>query len=325
MAIEIKRRASKMPQAVKRKRSPRRKYDSAWKEVIQKLFKLFLEFYLPALYEVIDFNKPVEFLDNELREITAGTDLGNREADVLVKVSLKNGYSSYIHIIFHFEVQGQGVDNFMERMFVYYYRAFDNKLDEKVPVASAAIFTDDDPDYKPCEYNVEFCGFELHFKIPIVKILDYKFDPVLSKKLETSDSPMAIVTKAQLKSLELKKSDEETKFEATKELIRECYKKGYSREYTRILIKFIEWVFRSSKKFEKRLKEAITSIEEEYKMEYLASWEREAIKKGKKEGEDIKAIKVAKEMLKDGLPIPRIMKYTGLSEKKINELATKTH
>ncbi|MCP5049521.1 MAG: hypothetical protein GY940_20285 [bacterium] len=319
------RKSSKTGKPVKPKRARGRKYDSAWKEVIERLFESFLKFYFPALHEVIDFSKKVEFLNNELREITAGTDLGDREADVLVKVPLKNGRSRYIHIIFHFEVQGQGQDNFMERMFIYYYRAFDNKLDENIPVASAAIFTDNDPNYKPCEYEVEFCGFELYFKIPVVKILDYKLDPILCKKLETSDSPMAIVTRAQLKSLELKKSDEETKFEATKELIRECYRKGYSREYVRVLIKFIEWVFRSSKKFEKRLKEAITIIEEEYKMEYLASWEREAIKKGKKEGEDNKAIKIAKEMLKDGLPIPSIMKYTGLSQKKINQLAAKSH
>ncbi|MCP5047298.1 MAG: hypothetical protein GY940_09010 [bacterium] len=88
-------------------------------------------------------------------------------------------------------------------------------------------------------------------------------------------------------------------------------------------------MFRSSKAFEKRLKEAIKRIEEEYKMPYLASWEREAkkegIKEGKKEGIDKEKERTAKEMLKDGLAIQSIMKYTGLSEKKIKELATKTH
>ncbi|MCP5046957.1 MAG: hypothetical protein GY940_07275 [bacterium] len=144
---------------------------------------------------------------------------------------------------------------------------------------------------------------------------------------------MAIVTKAQLKSLETKKSNEEIRFETTKELIRECYKAGYSREEVRLLTKFIEWVFRSSKAFERRLKEAITRIEEESKMPYLASWEREAEKKGRKEGEqegekrgtDKEKIRTAKIMLEDGLPIPSIMKYTGLSEKKIKKLTDKAH
>jgi len=77
---------------------------------------------------------------------------------------------------------------------------------------------------------VSFGGFELRMKIPIVKIIDFKLKKELREKLETSTNPMALVVKAQLKSLELNKADDNTKFNVAKELIRECYKQGYSKK-----------------------------------------------------------------------------------------------
>ncbi len=136
---------------------------------------------------------------------------------------------------------------------------------------------------------------------------------------------MAIVTKAQLKSLELKTADENIKFEVTKELIRECYNLKYSREEVRVLTKFFEWVFRSSKAFGKRLKEAIKEIEEEFKMQYLASWEREAKKEGRVEGIDEEKIRTATEMLKAGYTTEAIRDITSLPEERIKELAAKSH
>ena len=66
------------------------KYDSAWKNVIQKLFKDFLEFFYPEIYSVIDFTKEITFMDNELKEIIPDSNIGDRVADVLVKVHLRD-------------------------------------------------------------------------------------------------------------------------------------------------------------------------------------------------------------------------------------------
>ena len=210
---------------------------------------------------------------------------------------------------------------------------------------SAAILTDDNEKYRPDEYRVHFCGFELRMKIPMVKILDYKLKPGMIKKLETTDNPMAIVVKAQLKNLEVKKADEDTKFEVTKEMIRLCYRRGYSRDDVNVLVKFIEWVFRLSKAFEKRLKEEIKRIEEEYKMPYLASWERDAIKKGMKQGvekglkqgvkQGVKQgmeqgvnkekMRTAKEMLKEGIDLGTVVKITGLDRKQVEKMVATSH
>ncbi|MCP5103548.1 MAG: hypothetical protein GY950_09225 [bacterium] len=327
----------KQAKTIKKTRARNSKYDSAWKEVIERFFKLFLGFFFPEMHNTIDFTRKIEFLNTELRQITAGSDLGDRVSDVLVKVYLKDGTPRYICILIHIEIQGQPRDDFMERMYIYNYRTFDKRIEEGAPVISAAILTDDNEKYRPDEYRVGFCGFELRMKIPMVKILDYKLKKEMIKALETTDNPMAIVVKAQLKSLEVKKAAEDTKFEVTKELIRLSYRQGYTKDDVNVLVKFIEWVIRLSKGFEKRLKEEIKKIEEEYKMPYLASWERDAIKKGMKQGVE-KGVKqgvkqgmnkekerTAKEMLKEGIALDTVVKITGLDRKQVEKFLTTSH
>ncbi len=327
--IYLKREATmttkKQVKTKKKKKARNRKYDSAWKEVIERFFKYFLEFFFPEMYNKIDFNRKIEFLNTELREITAGSDLGDRISDVLVKVYLKDGTPRYICILIHIEIQGQPLDDFMERMYIYNYRTFDKRIEKNAPVISAAILTDDDENYRPDEFSVSFCEFELRMKIPMVKILDYTLKPEMKEKLETTDNPMAIVVKSQLKSLEAKKVDEDTKFEATKELIRLCYRQGYSRDDVNVLVKFIEWVFRLSKAFEKRLKEEIKKIEEEHKMPYLASWERTAKKEGLREGMNKEKMRTAKEMLKEGIDLGTVVKITGLDRKQVEKMLSTSH
>ena len=173
-------------------------------------------------------------MDTGMRPINPFSDMGDKSSDVLVKVHLKNGEYSYLCIFIHFEVQGQPLANFMKKIYIYNYRTFDKRIEADVPVISTAIFTDDNENYRPDEYVVNFCGFELRMKIPIVKIMDYKLKKEFIEKLETSNNPMALVVKAQLKSLEVNKADDNTKFNAAKELMRECYKQGYlKRRFTR--------------------------------------------------------------------------------------------
>jgi len=315
----------KQDKTKKKTRARHSKYDSAWKEVIENFFKFFLEFFFPEMHDKIDFTRKIEFLNTGLRSITASSDLGDRVSDVLVKVYLKDGTPRYICILIHIEIQGQPRVDFMERMYIFNYRTFDKRIEEGAPVISAAILTDDNEDYRPDEYSVRFCGFELRMKIPMVKILDYKLKPEMMEKLETSNNPMAIVVKAQLKNLEVKKADEDTKFEVTKEMIRLCYRQGYSRDDVNVLVKFIEWVFRLSKAFEKRLKEEIKKIEEEYKMPYLASWERDAIKKGMKQGMNKEKMRTAKEMLREGIDLDTVAKITGLARKQIEKMLATSH
>ncbi len=182
-----------------KKEEEKSKYDSAWKKVIKQLFKDFLLFFFPEIYHAIDFSKPIIFLDHELKEIYPDSGLGDRDADVLVKVHLKDNRISYIAVYIHIEVQGQQRPDFMERIFIYLYRAFDIRKETHIPVISVAILTDDNKEYRPNEYFFSLFGFELKMRIPIIKILDYKYNQELREKLETTDNPMAMIVKAQLK------------------------------------------------------------------------------------------------------------------------------
>jgi len=300
----------------------RKKEDSAWKEIIEKFFEELLELLFPDIHDAIDFRKPPEFLNTEMRPIAPFNNMGDRAADVLVKVQLKNGTYSYIRIFIHIEVQAEPREYFMERMYIYNYRYFDKRLEIGTPVISLAILTDDDDNYRPNEYRVSFCDFELRMKIPIVKIMDFKWKKEHRERLEKATGPMALIIKAQIKSIELKKAGEDTRYEAVKELIRECYRAGYSSDDIYPVMKFIEWVIRISKENEKRLKEEIVKIEEVYNMPYLASWERSAKRKGKFEGMELKAKETARNLLEMSIDIDKIAKATGLKKEEVQKLAS---
>lgn len=67
-------------------------YDTQWKEIIGSLFEDFISFFLPGAYELIDFTKPVEFLEQELHKIISDKyKRGKVINDKLVKLYLKNG------------------------------------------------------------------------------------------------------------------------------------------------------------------------------------------------------------------------------------------
>ena len=300
----------------RKKNAEKSKYDSAWKKVIQQFFKDFLEFFFPHIYQAIDFTKEIHFLDKELQEIDPDSNMGDRTADVLVKVHLKDGSLSYICIIIHVEVQSQPIPNFMHRMFIYYYRGYDKIVEKNIPMISVAILADENPNYRPDEYCFSLFGFEMRMKIPVVKILDYKFKKELREKLETTTNPMSMIVKAQLKSHEVKQVDNDTKFEVTKELIRQCYQLGYSKEDTHLVMNFFDWVIRLPLSYKNRIKEVIKKIEEEFKMEYIPIWLRDEREEGKKEGKK----ETAKQMLLDNIPIEKVVKYTGLTEKEVKAL-----
>jgi len=187
-----------------------------------------------------------------------------------------------------------------------------------------AVLTDDDPTFRPTRFGYEFSGFEILMRIPMVKLMDYKYNPVLIAKLENSHNPIALVVKSQLKSLELKGADSDKKLEALKELIRLWYKQKYSSEYTHFIIKFFELTIRVPDIYKKSIRQVVIEAEEEFKMDYELSWVRdaakkmakqsakEAAKKGKKEA----FLKMAKKMLQSGMDIAKIAEFTGLKKKK---------
>ncbi len=171
--------------------------DDVWKEAIETYFEEFIDFFFPDIAEDIDFDKGYEFLDKELEKITKDAQTTKRFADVLVKVYLKDGSEKWLLI--HIEVQGYYEKAFAKRMFIYNYRIFD-RYDKDV--VSFSILTDASNSFRNNEYERKRWGFELKFKFPIVKILDYK---ERWKELEENKNPFSVIVMTHLKEMETKK------------------------------------------------------------------------------------------------------------------------
>jgi len=290
-------------------------YDTAWKDVIEDLFKLFLLEFYQEIYQDIDFRKKPVFLSKELRRIIKDNKIGKRFADVLVKVHLKDGSIRCLFI--HIEVQGKPDKTLPERMFVYNYRIYDHYRESNEEVISLAMLTDDDPDFRPDHYQIHRWGFNHIMTFPIVKILDYK-DRLA--ELEASKNPMAMVILAQLKSLEAQHADPQTKYNIKLQLFKDCFKKGYNKKQIRVLVKFIDWIINLPERYIEKLHNELSTLKEGKIMSYVTSFEKIGEKRGIVKGSKMNALENARKMLMDNLPIEAIIKYTGLAKGQITRL-----
>lgn len=298
--------------------------DKIWKNVISKFFSSFTEFFLPELHENIDFNQKPRFLDNELLKITQKSIGKNRTSDKLVEVSLKDGTNKWILI--HIEIQDSKKDDFSFRMFQYFYRIFD-KFNKKI--VAVAVYTDSNKTFKPNEYKDSFFGTQISYKFNTYKILDQKNN---IEELKQSKNPFSLVVLASFYYLESKK-DENKRYNFKLELTSLLFEKGYVDQDIKELLDFIDILvkFKTEDLENKYLKEVDVMSKtkdkplignynkmliERGKLEGV----KEGVEKGVKEGIEKQSTKTAKKMLKNKEPIEKIMEYTGLKKKEIENL-----
>jgi len=242
------------------------KQDSSWRKILDKLLPEFLAFFFPKIHQAIDFDKGFEFLDKELQKILPlEDDTGKRVVDKLVKVFLRDGGEKWLLI--HIEIQGYREINFPKRVFHCYYRIYDRFGEELI---SAALLTDDDPDFRENLYAISRWEFRLHFEFPVVKLLDYrdKWDA-----LEHDPNPFAMATMAFLKTVETKGNDQE-RYQWKKHFLLELYRKGMSRETIVALYEFIGVIMALPPAKDEALHEEIEQTSEEKQMSILAIAER---------------------------------------------------
>jgi len=264
--------------------------DNPWKEVIEIYFKEFMLFFFPEIYARIDFSRGYDFLDKELQKVVRDAKMKRRLVDKLVKVRLKNGQTSLLYI--HIEVQGQKDQDFAKRVFIYYYRLFDNYGDN---VISLAILGDDQEDWRPNSYAYEFSGFEVFFRFPIIKLLDYQW-----KELEKSKNPFSIVVRTHLKALETR-SNHQKRLYWKKKLFKALYEAKFSKKDILELFRFLDWVMALPKVLEQQFDQFTTQYEEEKRMPYVTSIERFGIEKGRKEGRQLGILQHSRKSVLDVL------------------------
>lgn len=134
-------------------------FDSPWKDILSSYFEEFIAFFFPQANSAIDWSKPYQFLDTELQQIVRDAELGKRIADKLAQVWLNNGESTWVLV--HIEIQNQPKSDFAKRMYTYNHRIFD-RYDRQV--ASLAVLSDEQADWKPTQFGYQLLGCEVNFK-----------------------------------------------------------------------------------------------------------------------------------------------------------------
>ena len=167
-------------------------YDSPWKDVLERYFAAFMAFFFPVIHAGIDWERGYAFLDKELQRVVRDARLGRRYADKLIQVWRRDG--GEVWMLVHVEVQGQYETSFAERMFMYHTRIRDRY---QRPVVSLAVLTNGRRRWRPATYRQDLWGCVLHWRYPLVKLLDYRDRET---ELETHANPFAVVVLAHLKA-----------------------------------------------------------------------------------------------------------------------------
>lgn len=144
-------------------------YDYEWKLLLERLFKEAVQFFMPELYHLIDFDTPPIFLEQEFQKLFAKKYHEKRKSvDKLAKVRLKDGSEKWI--LLHIEIQSYFETNFSKRMFTYYYLIIEKYGD--IDLTAIAIYTGSRIPKKYNEYRRNYFGTTLSFKFNTYKVRD---------------------------------------------------------------------------------------------------------------------------------------------------------
>lgn len=287
--------------------------DALWKSIVTEMLPDFIKFFIPKLYDVIDFEKKFEFLEQELEKIIKKSKKHRKYTDKLVKVFLKDGEEQWILI--HIELQGYHDKEFSERMFTMFYRIYDS-FQKKI--AALAIFTDGEEGYEPSSFDYDYFHTKLHYEYFTYKILKQS-----EKELIKSENPFAMVVLAGLYTLKTEGKSRtiyEKRYEFKKSLSKLLKNKGYDDKKFLDIMSFIDGIMflpdELEIKYERDLKELMGGEKEMVAME-LTNLYQLGIKQGTEKG--IKEL--VKKMLVKGKSIEEVSEMTEISEKEIKEIA----
>lgn len=265
-------------------------YDSPWKEMLERYFEEFMAFFFPAAHQAINWAAGYEFLDKELQQIVRDAELGRRLVDKLVKLWLNNGEETWV--IVHVEVQGQAETEFAKRMYTYNYRIFD-RYDRKV--ASLAVLADERKSWRPDRFHYTLLGCQVSLHFPVAKLLDYRGR---EEELAEQTNPFSLVVLAYLKTRETAKHPEQ-RLSWKIALFKLLYQRGYSRQDILELLRFLDWVMVLPEQLEQTFETTVIQYEEEQRMKYVATFERNAEKRGMQRGMQRGELKRAREDVLD--------------------------
>ena len=249
--------------------------DSAWKTILEEYLEQFLLLLFPKIHAIIDWSRPIEWLDKEFEALWPGQNAGPRIVDKLAKVFLKDGTEQWILI--HVEVEGGGRKTFNARMFRYHVLI---RWKHDQTVLSLGILTDDVKSFRPGLYLERFGDQVLLFRFPTVKLLDFESERAM---LESSKNPFAMVVLAHLDAR--KAHGDRERFDVRFTLTEKVCSPDYEGEDRIKLERFLKWILALPTELEVEFREKVrTEIEGVRTMPYLSTFEEIALEKGKAEG-----------------------------------------
>lgn len=316
--------------------------DEIWKEILETMFPEFCDFFLPELNKLIDYSKPVDFLEQELNKIFFESESKKRRTDKLVKVYLKDGSEKLVLV--HIEIQGYKDDNFQERMFSYFYRIYDRYKTDIKDIVAIVLFTEDIPDYKPSRFELNSFGTKLIYEYNTYKILEQD-----EKKLLENKNIFSYVILAAYYLLQ-SKNNEKKKYNFKLKLAQLLIKNDYQETDIEKVLKFIDiLLYQTDKNLERLFLQEVKNMAISEKRPRILSGieeimledamkkvmpiaiekampiaEKRAEKKVKKEAKIEGKIEqqklIATNLKKEGLEIDLIVKVTGLTKKEVEKL-----
>ena len=219
-------------------------YDAYWKEIVTVLFEDCVRFFLPEVGEQIDFDRPPEFLEQELHKLIADeTKRGKIYNDKLAKVWLKDGSERWLLI--HIEVQSYREADFAERMFSYFYRIYDKYGPH---LTALAIYTGSKRQ-PPDTFRYELFGTEVTYRFNAFSVRQ-----AVEKDLLASDNPFALVVLAAKYLLNTRK-DPQKRYSFKRKLVTLALEKGYERPKVVVLLRFVYLIVSLPKVLETQFEE----------------------------------------------------------------------
>ena len=172
-------------------RKPKKKpadHDHPWKLIFTYFFEEAILFIQPALHDLIDWEKGVEFLEQELHEAIKTRFRSAKICDKLAKVYLKNGKEYFLLV--HIEIESAPRAIFGKRFYWYRVLIFDKHKSENI--YSLVVYTGKKSRNQVSKYEFRFLDNRMSFEFPALKI--WEMD---EKELEQSDNIFALFVLAQ--------------------------------------------------------------------------------------------------------------------------------
>lgn len=270
-------------------------HDRLFKELLSTFFLEFLDLFLPQVVSQIDRDS-IQFLPQEVfTDVTSGD---KKEIDLLAQVRYQQQET---YFLIHVENQSYTETAFAKRMFKYFARLHE-KYD--LPIYPVVIFSFDEPLRAQAQnYRVTF---------PDLNVLEFQFAAIQLNRLNwrdflTQPNPVAA---ALMSKMNIK---EQERPQVKAECLRLLATLKLDPARMQLISGFVDTYLRLDDTETQVFQAAISTMgldEQEEIMEIVTSWQQEALEK------------VALNLLREGIAIEVIVRVTGLTSERVQQLQT---